>query len=145
MELDDQQELDAIHGFSAGAQALVNAVRIVASHLRASDRVFRYDGRKFLIRLSATELGPGKTVIARLRDAVNGALSSAGTTGAIVRRTASFGIAQLDPEVDVLESIDRADQALTLAKAAGGNRMITWDPSITTGRLRRVEVKDVPG
>ena len=59
--------------------------------------------------------------------------------------TASFGIAMLDPEVDALESIDRADQALTLAKAVGRNRMIIWDPSVTTGaRLRRLEMKDVP-
>ena len=145
MELDDQRELDALHGFTAGAQALVNAVRIVAAHLRGSDRVFRYDGRKFLIRLSGTELVPAKTVIGRLREAVDGALASPGASGVVVRRTASFGIAQLDPDVDVLESIDRADQALTLAKAAGGNRTITWDPSITTARLRRVEVKDVQG
>jgi hypothetical protein len=48
--------------------------------------------------------------------------------------------------VDALESIDRADQALTLAKAAGRNRMIAWDPSVTTGvRLRRLEMKDVQG
>ena len=145
MELDDQQELDAVHGFTAGAQALVTAVRIVAAHLRASDRVFRYDGRKFLVRLSGTDLAPGKTVIARLREAVTSALTSTDANGAPIHRTASFGIALLDPDVDVLESIDRADQALTLAKAAGGNRTITWDPSITTARLRRVEVKDVQG
>ena len=31
-------------------------------------------------------------------------------------------------------------------KVAGRNRMITWDPSITTGvRLRRLELKDVEG
>jgi diguanylate cyclase len=145
MELDGQRELDEIHGFTSGAQALVNAVRIIAAHLRASDRVFRHDGRKFLIRLSGTQLAPAKTVIARLRDALDGALVSTGAGGATVHRTASFGIATLDPEVDVLESIDRADQALTLAKAAGGNRIITWDPSITTARLRRVEVKEVQG
>jgi len=60
--------------------------------------------------------------------------------------TASFGIAMLDPEVDALVSVDRAEQALTLAKAAGRNRMITWDPSVTTSvRLRRLEIKDVEG
>jgi predicted signal transduction protein with EAL and GGDEF domain len=60
--------------------------------------------------------------------------------------TASFGIALLDPDVDALESIDRANQALTLAKTAGRNRMIVWDPSVTTGvRLRRLEMKHVPG
>jgi hypothetical protein len=33
---------------------------------------------------------------------------------------------------------------LTLAKTAGRNRMIIWDPSVTTGvRLRRLETKDV--
>ena len=60
--------------------------------------------------------------------------------------TTSFGIAMLDPEVDALESVDRADQALMLARAAGGNRVITWDPSVTTGvRLQRLELKDLEG
>ena len=73
-------------------------------------------------------------------------LASVGADGVALHVTASFGIALLDPAVDALESVDRADQALTLAKAAGGNRMITWDPSVTTGvRLRRLEMKDVPG
>jgi hypothetical protein len=56
----------------------------------------------------------------------------------------SFGVAPLDPEVDVLESLDRAGHALTLAKTAGRNQMICWDPSVTTGvRLRRLEVKEI--
>ena len=60
--------------------------------------------------------------------------------------SSSFGVALLDPEVDALESIDRADHALTLAKAAGRNRVIVWDPSVTTGvRLRQLELKDVEG
>jgi diguanylate cyclase (GGDEF)-like protein len=143
MELDDVRDGNATQGHSADEQALVTAVKIIAAHLRASDKVFRYDERKFLIRLSGTELAPGKTVITRLREAVAGGLMSIGADGVAARRAASFGIALLDPEVDVLESIDRADQALTLAKAAGGNRMITWDPSITTGvKLRRVAIKD---
>jgi len=85
-------------------------------------------------------------VIVRLREAVTHGLTSVGADGVAFHVTASFGIALLDPAVDALESIDRADQALTLAKVAGRNRMITWDPSVTTGvRLRRLEMKDVPG
>ena len=144
MELDDVRGSNANHRHSAGAQPLVTAVNIVAAHLRLSDKVFRYDGSKFLIRLSGTDLAPGKTVIMRVREAVTRGLTSVGADGVAFHMTASFGIALLDPEVDALESIDRADQALTLAKAAGGNRMITWDPSVTTGvRLRRLEIKDV--
>jgi diguanylate cyclase (GGDEF)-like protein len=146
MELDNVRQINAIHGDSTGAKGLVTAVKIIAAHLRLSDKVFRYDTSKFLIRLSGTDLASGKTVIMRLREAVTRGLTSVGTDGVEFQMTASFGIAMLDPEVDALESIDRADQALTLAKAAGRNRMITWDPSVTTGvRLRRLEMKDVEG
>jgi diguanylate cyclase (GGDEF)-like protein len=108
--------------------------------------VFRYSASKFLVRLSGTDLASGKKVIARLREAVTHGLTSVGADGVALQVTASFGIALLDPEVDALESIDRADQALTLAKVAGRNRMITWDPSITTGvRLRRLEETPAAG
>jgi diguanylate cyclase (GGDEF)-like protein len=144
MELDDVRETDATHGYSVGAQALVTAVKIIAAHLRLSDKVFRYDGSKFLIRMSGTDLAPAKTVIMRLREAVTHGLTWVGADGVAFHVTASYGLALLDPEVDALESVDRADQALTLAKLAGRNRMITWDPSVTTGvRLRRLEMKDV--
>ena len=146
MELDDVRETDATHGYSVGAQTLVTAVKIIAAHLRLSDKVFRYDGSKFLIRMSGTDLAPGRTVIMRLREAVTRGLTWVGADGVAFHVTASYGLALLDPEVDALESLDRADQALTLAKTAGRNRMITWDPSVTTGvRLRRLEMKDVEG
>jgi diguanylate cyclase (GGDEF)-like protein len=144
MELDDVPDINATHGDSVGAQALVTAVKIIAAHLRHPDKVFRYDASKFLIRLSGTDLASGKKVIMRLRDAVSFGLTSVGADGVVFQNTASFGMALLDPEVDALESVDRADQALTLAKVAGGNRVITWDPSVTTGvRLRRLELKDI--
>jgi diguanylate cyclase (GGDEF)-like protein len=146
MELDDVREIHAAIGCSAGAKALVTAVKIIAAHLRLSDKVFRYDVSRFLIRLSGTDLVSGRTVIMRLRDAVTNGLTSAGADGTAFQVTASFGIALLDPDVDALESVDRADQALTLAKVAGGNRTISWDPSVTTGvRLRRLEIKDLQG
>jgi diguanylate cyclase len=146
MELDDVREINATHGHSAGAHAIVTAVNVIAARLRLSDKVFRYDESKFLIRLCRTDLASGKTVIMRLRDSVAHRAASADADGVILPMTASFGLALLDPEVDALESIDRADQALTLAKTAGRSRVIAWDPSVTTGvRLRRLEMKDVEG
>jgi diguanylate cyclase len=142
MELDDVREITAAHGYQIGNQALVTAIKIVATNLRLSDKVFRYEGSKFLIRLSGTDLASSKTVITRLRESISNKLAPIGTGGIDFHVSASFGIASLDPHVDVLESIDRADQALTLAKTAGRNQMICWDPSVTTGvRLRRLEVK----
>jgi diguanylate cyclase len=146
MEIDNVRQINSVHGEATGAKALVTAVKIIAAHLRLTDKVFRYDQSKFLIRLSGTDLASGRTVIMRLREAVTRGLVSVGTDGIEFQMTVSFGIAMLDPDVEALESIDRADQALTLAKTAGRNRMITWDPSVTTGvRLRRLEMKDVEG
>jgi hypothetical protein len=60
--------------------------------------------------------------------------------------TASFGIAQLEADSRVEDSIDQAAQALLLAKTTGGNRAISWDPAATTGRhWRRLEIADVAG
>jgi diguanylate cyclase len=146
MELDGAREITATHGHAAGAHALVTAVKVIAAHLRLTDKVFRYDAGKFLIRLSGTDLASAKTLIMRLRETVTHGVAAVGADGVAFPVTASFGIALLDPEVDALESIDRADQALTLAKTAGRNRVIVWDPSVTTGvRLRRLEFKDVEG
>lgn len=144
MELDGVQEINAAHGYQAGAQALVLAVKIVAAHLRLTDKVFRHEGNRFLVRMSGTDLSSAKMVIARLREVIHRRLTIVGAHGENVHLTASFGVAMLDPEVDALESIERADQALTLARTAGHNKIICWDPSVTTGvRLRRLEAKDV--
>ena len=143
MELDDDR---AAPGRSLDARTQVAAVKIVTAHLRLSDKVFRRDASRFLIRLSGTELEPAKSVVQRLRLAVARGLQPAREGEPSPERTASFGIAMLDPAVEVMECIDRAEQALTLARTAGRNRMIVWDPSVTTGvRLRRLDLKDVPG
>jgi PleD family two-component response regulator len=42
----------------------------------------------------------------------------------------SFGIALLDPDVSVEQSVDRADKAMYAAKAAGRNCTRIWDPSM---------------
>jgi diguanylate cyclase (GGDEF)-like protein len=146
MALDGALEINATHGHLAGTRALVSTVNLIAANLRLTDKVFRYDEGKFLIRLSGTDLASAKQLILRLRETVTHGVASAGTEGVTFPVTASFGVALLDPEVDALESIDRADHALTLARTAGRSRVIIWDPSVTTGvRLLRLELKDVEG
>jgi diguanylate cyclase len=144
MQLDNAPKTIATPDHSADADVLVATVNVIAAHLRLTDKVFRYDTGKFLIRLSGTDLASGKKLIMRLRETVTNGVASVGADGGVFPVTASFGLALLDPEVDALESIDRADQALTLARTFGLNRVIVWDPSVTTGiRLRRLEQKDV--
>lgn len=140
MELDEDASPGG-HGHELRTRALVTAVKVISAQLRLADKVFRYQDGKFLIRLSGTDLATGRIVVARLRDTVARRLEALGTEGRAAAMSASFGVAMIDPEVDALESLDRADQALTLARTAGRNQLICWDPSVTTGvRLRRLEI-----
>jgi diguanylate cyclase len=106
--------------------------------------VFRYGGDEFLICLPGSDLAIGQTVIKRVRESLAGSVLAAGPDGAALQVTASFGLALLDPEASVEEAIERADQALLLAKTAGRNRAINWDASVTTGtRLPRLQIEDM--
>ncbi len=146
MEVDGTAQIGAARGQAADAPALVAAVNAVAAHLRVTDKVFRHHSDRFLIRLSGTDLASGKRLIMRLRDTVTHEVAVVDAGGLASPVTASFGLALLDPTVDVQESIERADQALTLARTAAPNRVIVWDPSVTTDvKLRRLEVKDIEG
>jgi diguanylate cyclase (GGDEF)-like protein len=146
MDLDHFKEINDRYGHAVGDEVLAGAVRNIAQHLRPYDKVFRYGGDEFLISLPGADLAIGQTVIKRVRESLASRPLVGGPGGVAVHATASFGLALLDPEVSVEESIERADQALMLAKTAGRNRAISWDPDVTTGtRLPRLQIEDARG
>jgi diguanylate cyclase (GGDEF)-like protein len=109
--------------------------------LRPPDKVFRYGGDEFLIALPGADLLTAHAVVTRVRVSLAGKLLIAGPDGTTTQVTASFGLALLDPDEDVSQSIGRADQALLLAKTAGRNRAVAWDASVTTGaRWRLIDI-----
>jgi diguanylate cyclase len=145
MDVDRLQEINANQGHQAGDALLVAAVRFLATQLRPADKVFRYGGDEFLILLPDADLEAGRAIVGRVRERLAARPLADAPLEVACSVTASFGLAVLDPEVRIEDSIDRAAQALLLAKAAGGNRVIAWDPSVTTGRqLRRLQVREDP-
>jgi diguanylate cyclase len=143
MDVDHLKRINDQHGHSVGDAVLAGVVRHLDLHLRTQDKVFRYGGDEFLVALSGADLTTAHEVVSRVRLGLAGKLLIAGSDGSTMQVTASFGLALLDPEEDVSESIGRADQALLLAKTAGRNRAVAWDASITTGtRWRLVDVSE---
>lgn len=143
MGVDHLKLINDTFGHPAGDRVLVGAARYLDRHLRPHDRVFRYAGDEFLIALPGADLATADTVVKRIREGLARRLLVVGPAGATLHVTASFGLALLDPDAGVVDSIDRADQALMLAKAAGRDRAISWDPSVTTGKqLRQLTVEE---
>jgi diguanylate cyclase (GGDEF)-like protein len=143
MDIDQLKQINDTHGHPVGDSVLAGTIRYLNDHLRPYDKIYRYGGDEFLIALSGADLATGQKVISRVREGLAKGLLVLGPGGVSMRVTASFGLALLDPGVSVTESIDRADQALLLAKTAGRNRAISWDPSITTGKeLKRLQVDE---
>ena len=140
VDLDGVAEVNAARGHLTGDALLAEAVRFLHEHLRPDDKVFRYGGDEFLLTLPCADLAAGREIVTRLRDGLASHELFIAGAGPVYHLTASFGIALLDPEIRVEDSVEHAGQALLLAKAAGGNRLIAWDPSITTGRhWRRID------
>jgi len=143
MDVDHLKAINDRYGHHLGDKVLAGAVQHLVSCLLPYDKLFRYGGDEFLISMPGTDLAYARTVITRVREELSHSRLAVGPDGAAVRVSASFGIALLDPQVPVEESIQRADQALMLAKSAGRNRAISWDSSVTTGaRLPRLRIED---
>lgn len=135
MDLDSFKHVNDRHGHPVGDRVLASVVHHVATHLRPYDKIFRYGGDEFVILLPGTHLDDSHRLIDRIRAGLVGSELATGEDGKPLHVTVSFGLAQLEPDVDVEECIDRADKALLLAKASGRNRVACWDPSITTATL----------
>ena len=142
MDLDHLKEINDTHGHAVGDQVLAGVVQHVTEHLRPYDKVFRYGGDEFLISLPGADLQVGLKVISHIREQIAEATIVASPGGPPIATTASFGLALLEPDISVEESIDRADKALLVAKAAGRNRVCSWDPAVTTSTLLRRMMDD---
>ena len=145
MDLDHLKEINDTHGHTVGDQVLSGSVHYVIGHLRPYDKVFRYGGDEFLISLPGIDLPNAQHLIERIQGGFGLERFVIGADGTPIHATASFGLAPLDPEISIEESIDRADRALLMAKAAGRDRAVSWDPGITTGTMLKWMLDDDTG
>jgi diguanylate cyclase len=129
-DIDRFKGINDTFGHQIGDEILKMFAKLLSSNVKGRDTVARFGGEEFAIILPETKLGDAE----RLTESIRGQLASkelaVNNSGEPIGRiTASFGVAQLEPQ-DTSESlVQRADARLYEAKCGGRNRVIVDRPA----------------
>jgi diguanylate cyclase (GGDEF)-like protein len=124
LDIDEFKRVNDTHGHAVGDQVLQGVSECCRKELREVDVIGRYGGDEFVALLPETGLSAACQVAERLRKSI--AERTLDTKAGRITVTVSLGIAVLDDEHLTPESLlDRADQALYVAKQNGRNRVWT--------------------
>ncbi len=124
LDVDHFKRVNDSHGHVAGDEVLVEIARVLEEQVRRVDVLGRIGGEEFAVIMPGASLERAAEAAERLRASVADLRFSFDDTE--VRPSISIGVTTCDVWTErVTEAIDRADQALYQAKAAGRNRVIT--------------------
>jgi diguanylate cyclase (GGDEF)-like protein len=122
LDIDEFKRVNDGYGHAIGDQVLQGVAECCRNELRGVDVTGRYGGDEFVAMLPETGLSAACQVAERLRKCI--AEKVLDTRAGRVTVTVSLGVAALDDEHLTPETLlDRADQALYVAKQNGRNRV----------------------
>jgi diguanylate cyclase (GGDEF)-like protein len=113
IDLDHLTKYNKAKGRDAGDKLLRDSVDAWRAELRAGDCIGRYGGEEFAVVLPSCSLEEADGVIERLR------------TATPASQTCSAGVVEWNGVESAKELIVRAEDALSEAQEAGGNRAVT--------------------
>jgi len=129
LDLDDFKQINDHHGHLAGDRMLRAVGEAVRQNLRSADLPCRWGGEEFCVLLPETESEGARIIAERIRRAVRSL--SLEHEGRPLVSTASLGVATAgsaaSPSLSAL--LQRADEALYRAKAAGKDRVVVAEES----------------
>jgi diguanylate cyclase (GGDEF)-like protein len=123
-DIDCFKRINDTYGHSIGDKVLQEVATTIARQCRNSDLAARYGGEEFAIVVPNEAISGAIHLAERCRqelEKVNLPVKSES-----LRPTASFGVADALEASSAELLVDRADQALYAAKAAGRNRVAVW-------------------
>ncbi|TAK94634.1 MAG: GGDEF domain-containing protein [Aquabacterium sp.] len=121
IDLDHFKAINDTYGHGVGDEVLVGFAQAARNHLRDSDVLCRWGGEEFLVLLVGADPGAnGVMAMGRLRDAM--ASHDMTLVDSSLKVTFSAGVAEHLPGEPIARTLQRADEALYAAKAAGRDR-----------------------
>ncbi len=124
VDVDHFKKVNDKYGHPQGDVVLKEVAQILKNTVRAYDVPARYGGEEFAVVLPHADPAQAYQVAERVRRAVQACVFPGRTPRETLRVTASFGVAASPANAKTkAELIDRADQALYLAKSEGRNKV----------------------
>ena len=120
LDVDHFKQINDTHGHPVGDQALRAVADRVAAQLRAGDSCARYGGEEFVVLLPGTSIDQACEAAERIRAALAGAALE---TTPPLKVTASIGVAEYLPGMQVEGVLAAADGAVYVAKRSGRNQV----------------------
>jgi diguanylate cyclase (GGDEF)-like protein len=121
-DLDHFKAINDRYGHHVGDEVLKGFARILTTSVRGIDLVGRWGGEEFVVLMPGTGIEEAMQAAERMRLAVAGAPTR--VDGKTFGYTASFGVAELLPDVPTMDALlSRTDAALYRAKHQGRNRV----------------------
>ncbi len=122
-DIDFFKSVNDTHGHDAGDRVLAAVAGIINRSIRSFDDAYRMGGEEFLICLKDVGSAAGFVVIDRLRDDIR-KTGLAMPNGTDLHVTASFGLIEVELNVEVHDLVTAADLALYAAKRRGRNQVV---------------------
>jgi diguanylate cyclase (GGDEF)-like protein len=143
LDLDFFKHINDEFGHTAGDVVLKIVARQLQKQCRTSDSVCRYGGEEFCVLLPHTDEEGAASWAEFARQAIEAMPVTINDRSLQV--TASFGVAERLADDDRIELlIERADQALMVAKRAGRNRVMRSTTALSAQRIEQTTVEHDP-
>ena len=122
LDLDDFKALNDRLGHTTGDAALVHLTEVTRAAMRPQDQLARYGGEEFVLILPNTTVEQGVEALKRLQRELSAHYFLSNDERVLI--TFSAGVTQLAPDEEAAVALQRADQAMYLAKRTGKNRVV---------------------
>lgn len=137
LDLDHFKHINDNHGHAMGDQVLRAFAATIQATLRSTDVLARWGGEEFVLMLYDTDPASAAPLLERVRLAVQALETRAPER--VLRATVSIGLAIGEPGEAVEHVLERADEALYLAKAHGRNRVVVHGAALETVSMQTLE------
>ena len=125
LDIDNFKSVNDIYGHASGDLVLQELADIMKKTFRTSDSLARIGGEEFVCMMPDTTLEDAVVTGERLRVAIETARVTVNDKNhRMLTFTVSLGVTQADPSENLEHLLDRADQAMYLAKSGGRNRLV---------------------